>query len=169
MSEAVPLSLLSIDPGSEQSAWCQRFDGRVIDLGIRSNAEVLSMLQHPYWQQRPLLVVEDLESFGMPVGRAVFRTAMWIGRFVQAWTGSHVLLPRSEVKLTLCGSRRAKDGNVRQALIDQLGALPTKKKPNPRYGQHRPANHEWSALALALAYEQIAREGRAAELQSLQA
>ena len=120
------------------------------------------------WRTTPLLVLEDVQGYGMAVGKEVFRTCMWIGRFVEAWPGPHVLLPRREVKLTLCGSARAKDKNVRQAVVDRLGPLPTKAAPNPAYGPRRPSSHEWSALALALTYAELVREGRAGELETLE-
>jgi hypothetical protein len=41
---------------------------------------------------------------------------------------------------------RAKDANIRQALIDKLGAVGTKKAPGPLYGI---SGHLWAALAVA--------------------
>jgi hypothetical protein len=51
------------------------------------------------------------------------------------------------VKLHLCNSPRAKDGNVRQALIDRVGPQGTKKGQGPTYGIK---SHEWAALAVAV-------------------
>ena len=60
------------------------------------------------------------------------------------------------MKLALCGSARAKDANVRQAIIDRFAgvggkavAVGTKKTPGPLYGI---SNHKWSALALCLVW-----------------
>ena len=50
-----------------------------------------------------------------------------------------------------CNSVQAKDGNIRQALIDRFGgkegAIGKKKTPGPLYGVHA---HEWPALAVAV-------------------
>jgi hypothetical protein len=53
---------------------------------------------------------------------------------------------RNAVKLHICGTPRAKDPNIRQALIDKYGAPGTKKNPGPTYGV---SSHLWSALAIA--------------------
>ena len=63
-----------------------------------------------------------------------------------------VLLPRQTVKATLCHDTRAKDANVRQALLDRFGgsaAIGRKATPGPLYGVSRDV---WSALALAVCY-----------------
>ena len=89
----------------------------------------------------------------MPVGREVFDTVFWSGRFAQAWGASFALLPRREVKLHLCHSAKATDATIRQALLDQFGgkerAIGTKKTPGPLYGIHKDL---WSCLALAVTY-----------------
>jgi len=54
---------------------------------------------------------------------------------------------RKDIKLHLCGTNKAKDANVRQALIDCLGPPGTKKSPGPTYGIK---SHLWAALALAV-------------------
>jgi hypothetical protein len=58
----------------------------------------------------------------------VFETCVWIGRFIEAWARfadvlSHGprLVYRKDVKLRLCGTVKAKDPNVRQALLDLYG------------------------------------------------
>ena len=62
--------------------------------------------------------------------RGRVRDVFWIGRFADRWeTGPRLvsdiparrpamLVYRRDVKLHLCGQARAKDANVRQALID---------------------------------------------------
>ena len=54
---------------------------------------------------------------------------------------------RKDIKLHLCGTTKARDPNVRQALIDRLGKPGTKKNPGPTYGV---SSHAWSALAVAV-------------------
>lgn len=134
-------NILAVDPGPEQSAYVV-FDGSgVVDCGMSGNDLLLSWI-YPRGNIFPLtelLAIEAIESFGMPVGREVFETVFWTGRFAQAWherSGEFARLGRKQCKLHLCGSARAKDANVRQALIDKFGgsrqtAVGTKKKPGP--------------------------------------
>ena len=104
-----------------------------------------------------ILAIEMIASYGMPVGREVFETCVWIGRMVQV---SHdpdnvVLVYRQAVKLHLCGTPRAKDSNIRQALLDLYprtggGKTPqigTKALPGPLYGV---TSHAWPALGVAI-------------------
>jgi hypothetical protein len=87
--------------------------------------------------------------------KPLFETCVWIGRFVQEWetlTGAEPLrVFRREVKLHLCGSPRAKDANIRQALIDRYGgkeaAIGRKASPGPLHGV---SGDVWSALAVAV-------------------
>ena len=64
------------------------------------------------------------------------------------------MIYRKDVKLHLCGSPRAKDSNIRQALIDRFGpgkekAIGLKKTPGPLYGVK---SHVWAALAVAVTH-----------------
>ena len=53
----------------------------------------------------------------------------------------------------LCHSMKAKDGNIRQAILDLYGgkdvALGNKKRPGPLYGVSKDI---WAALAVAITY-----------------
>lgn len=103
------------------------------------------------------LAIEMIASYGMPVGKEVFETCVWIGRFIQSWGDSTPvkLVYRKDVKMRLCGSMKAKDANIRQALIDLFPAtgggktpqIGTKSKPGPLYGV---STHIWPALAVAV-------------------
>lgn len=92
------------------------------------------------------IACEWIESYGMAVGASVFRTVHAIG-WLNAKSPTMRLIPRRDIKLHLCGSMRAKDGNIRQALIDRFGHPGTKKKPGLIYGIK---SHYWSALAVAV-------------------
>jgi hypothetical protein len=94
-----------------------------------------------------LCACEMIASYGMAVGKEVFETCVWIGRFVEIAYEPVQLVYRRDVKLHLCHSPRAKDANVRQALIDRLGPQGTKKNPGPTYGMK---SHLWAALAVAV-------------------
>lgn len=149
------MNLLAIDPGTEQSGWCVLSNGaetdvtrfwRVLGSGVMPNAEMLTSAGA--WRHNSL-AIEMIASYGMPVGRETFETVRWIGRFQQAWHSPEEvrLVYRRDVKLYLCGSMKAKDANVRQALIDKLGPVGTKASPGPLYGVK---SHAWSALAVAV-------------------
>jgi len=100
-----------------------------------------------------IMLLEMVACYGMPVGRETFETCVWIGRFIERFGGPFAFIYRRDVKLTLCNSMRAKDANVRQAIIDRYnpvggGKIPqigTKNEPGPLYGVSK---HAWSALAV---------------------
>jgi hypothetical protein len=95
-----------------------------------------------------------IACYGMPVGAEVFETCVWIGRFLQRWEGPYSLVYRREVKLHLCDSARAKDANVRQALIDRFGpgkqkAIGLKASPGPLFQIKADL---WAALGVAVTF-----------------
>ena len=129
-------TILAIDPGSFQSAWL-RFDGsRPQGFGITANDVLAKALRTGGLPD--VVVIEKIESYGMAVGAEVFDTVWWAGRFAEAASRVPVvMLPRRAVKLALCGDSRAKDANIRQALIDRFGgsaAIGRKAAPGPLYG-----------------------------------
>lgn len=149
------MNILALDPGTTQTGFVVFVDGRVTQAGVLDNDEMLGKIG---LEDADLLACEMIASYGMPVGREVFETCVWIGRFIQQWEMSsdvsstiggrpHKLIYRKDVKLHLTGSVRAKDGNIRQALIDKLGPQGTKKAPGPTYGVK---SHAWPALAVAV-------------------
>lgn len=159
--------ILAVDPGSSESA-IVAFTGREVRWAMKEPNEKLlfgnSALLYRY-AEPAVLVIESIESYGMPVGREVFDTVFWSGRLYQEWyrsTGKEAeLLPRRAVKLHLCGSARAKDANIRAALLDKFGgkaaAIGTKKNQGPLFGIH---GDMWSALALAVTYVETRREAQ---------
>lgn len=157
--------IYALDPGYEESAIVGLADGgRVVHAIKERNEQLLADLQTR--TSGDVLVIEQIESFGMAVGRTVFETVFWAGRFAQAWPGPWDRLPRSTVKLTICRSRRANDSEIRQAIIDRYGptkelAIGTKAAPGPLYGFK---SDLWAALALGLTYQELARERAAQQL-----
>jgi hypothetical protein len=156
------MTILAIDPGPERStAVVFRHQGppQVFDC---TNSDMRNVV----WKQATVAVradvcvIEQVESYGMAVGREVFNTVFWAGRFAELWYHARLdgafLLPRAQVKLTLCGSKRAKDANIRQALIDRYGgkahAIGTKAAPGLLYGVK---SHAWAALALAVTHHEL--------------
>lgn len=151
--------MLAIDPGNEQSAYVlyDPVDGKPAEFCKIDNYLMLALIAEAPALGATRMAVEMIASYGMPVGREVFETCLWIGRFMQAWSAGDPradaeLVYRRDVKLHLCGSARAKDPNVRQALIDRYGpgketAIGKKATPGPLYGM---AGDCWSALAVAV-------------------
>ena len=145
--------LLAIDPGTTQSGFVV-FDGqRVIESGVHQNEEVLRLIAASQERRITSLAIEMIACYGMGVGREVFETCVWIGRFQQAWhdPGAVRLVYRREVKLHLCESVKAKDANVWVALVDKFGgrdaAVGSKRAPGPLYGVK---SHARAALGVAV-------------------
>jgi hypothetical protein len=159
--------ILAIDPGPEQSAWLLYDQTQVVASGIEANLPVLVRFQQHAWHddevtnlQVPIdaVVFEQIENFGMAVGRETFETVFWTGRFYEWATqyGADVeRMPRRTVKLHVCHSARATDANVRMALLDRWGgkdaAIGTAKAPGPLRGIK---SHLWAALALAVTFSE---------------
>lgn len=140
--------ILAIDPGTNESGWVVMVGDAVLASGVTDNE---TMLRHIREVGASDCAIEMIASYGMAVGKEVFETCVWIGRFSEAWLGVHGSLPRlvyrQAVKMHLCKSPRAKDANIRQALIDLVGPQGTKKAPGPTYGVR---SHAWAALAVAV-------------------
>ena len=148
------VGVVAIDPGPVKSALVV-WSGSVINLArYASNSEILALLQS--WQPsagRPC-VIEQVVSYGMTVGAEVFETVFWSGRFCEAYGAERVhRMPRLHVKLHLCHDSRARDANIRQALIDRFGgknaAIGKKAARGPLYGI---SGDLWAALALAITW-----------------
>lgn len=139
--------VVGLDPGPTESALAWYADGEPLRGEILPNAMLRDRLRRADLRGAELLAVEMVACYGMPVGAETFETCVWIGRFVEAWGRPFVLIPRLKVKMHLCHDSRAKDGNVRQALIDRIGPQGTKRAPGPTYGLR---GHIWSAVAVAI-------------------
>lgn len=138
--------ILAVDPGTTESGWCLYDAGAVVDSGVAPNHDLLEWIQH---SKADVLAIEMIANMGMAVGKSTFDTVRWVGRFQQAWRAPEDVqfVYRHQVKQLLCGSQRAKDTNVRQALIDRIGPQGVKRKQGPTYGVK---SHAWAALAVAV-------------------
>lgn len=147
--------LLAIDPGPVQSAWVvhNSATGAVRQFNISANEWLAGQLRSGLAPDVSEVVIEKVEGYGMPVGVDVFETVYWSGRFAEAaWPLPVTRIGRKAIKIHLCGSLRAKDPNIRQALLDRYGgsaAKGTKAQPGPLYGVSRDV---WSALAVAVTW-----------------
>ena len=153
--------VIGVDPGYKHSAFVALSNGRVLSHKIMPNDELVALLKYRMPTPGTTVVVEQFEGMGMAVGREVMETIWWSGRFFEAWPGARARVTRREVKLHLCGLARAKDSNVRQALIDRFGpdketAIGKKSAPGPLYGVKA---DEWAALAVAVTWWDVTRTG----------
>ena len=154
------MKIFAIDPGNEQSAFC------VIDSETRKplqfakldNEELLRIVRNILETPVDAVVIERVASYGMAVGREVFETCEWTGRFTEAATVAGVPVDyvyRREEKLHICGDSRAKDANIRRALIDRFAKFDlktgrgVKKRPDFFYGF---SGDIWAAFAVGLTY-----------------
>jgi len=142
--------ILAIDPGTTESAYVLYGIDSQLPLRFAKvpNEDMLELVLEGKFD---CLVIEEVRSYGMPVGRHIFETVKWYGRFHQASPHPVEYIGRIEVKNALCHSSMAKDANVRQALLDRYGgsdkvAKGTKADPGPLYGM---VADMWAALAVA--------------------
>ncbi len=146
-------SLLAIDPGPTQSAYVVMEYGAMLGFDIVQNDDLLACLRREQFDVEHL-AIEGIQSYGMAVGKETFDTCIFIGRCIEAANMPSTLVYRSQVKLHLCQNARAKDTNIRQALLDRFGptkerAVGTKQNRGPLYGIK---SHCWSALAVAVTW-----------------
>lgn len=132
-------TILSIDPGSKESAW-MIYDGTPRKWAKTVNCCLLSDLRSgKLVASRVHVVIESMVNYAATVGAETFDAIRWAGRFQEAWAEhsgeeSVSYITRPEVKLHLCQSMRAKDKDVREALITRWGgeavAIGGKKCPS---------------------------------------
>ena len=135
--------IFAIDPGPIESGWCMLDDGKIDSFGKWKNDKIYTYCA---WD---IVAIERIKSYGMSVGDEVFETCFWSGRFYQRFEeyADNIVRPtRKEIVTHLCGSAKAKDANVRQALIDRWGAPGKKSAPGPTFGI---SGDMWAALAVA--------------------
>ncbi len=143
--------VIGIDPGTRESGYVVWDGKKILDKGIMRNELLLDDIRGAFRATSgTYYVVEGVQYFGKPVGSDIFETCYFIGRIMEAAVipiegQQRHLVYRKDVKLFLCGTVRAKDKDVRQALIDRLGKEVTKGV----------ASHVWSALSVAVYYYQI--------------
>ncbi len=127
------MKVLAIDPGCSQSAFVL-YDGvKPLSFGKWANETLLREMQVGTSLTASHCVIEQISHYGsgMAVGAEVFDTCYFSGRLMQVWwdrqggdkfgLNEATLIKRATVKTHVCGSAKAKDGNVRQAMIDKWG------------------------------------------------
>ena len=168
---------MGIDPGNKESAFClvspdfrptsfaklpNMAKAELAEVGAPRDLffdEIRKQIQNVPRNCPLSVVIEGIESYGMPVGREVFDTARYIGRLEALIENEFMICPakiyRHDEKMTLCHSARANDATIKQALIDRFApgvrnhGKGTKKEPGWFYGMKADC---WSAYAIAITY-----------------
>jgi hypothetical protein len=159
--------ILAIDPGNIESGYVVLDkDLKPIEKGKVQNEILLKdIVDDRFWYNTPEdeeehIAIEMIASYGMAVGAEVFETCVWIGRFVQAIPCGiePKFIYRKDEKMNLCGSMKAKDSNIIQALIDRFApntsnkGKGTKKEPGWFYGFKKDI---WQAYAVGVTYHDL--------------
>ncbi len=154
--------ILALDPGNTESGWCLINDDYSIEAkGKNLNDDILGII-HEYILEIEHVVIEMIASYGMAVGQTVFNTCRWVGKFEEIFNFIDLkeppsLLYRTEIKMNICGQARAKDTNIRVALIDRFsferhadkGGKGTKNDPGFFFGFK---SDIWAAYAVGVTY-----------------
>lgn len=154
--------ILAIDPGNIESAYCviEEETYKPIEFGKINNEDLIIKIDFLIEKYDVFaVVIEMIASYGMAVGASVFDTCVWIGRFYERCitkVGTIEYIYRKDEKMNLCNSMKAKDSNIRQALIDRFGEVGTKKNPGWFYGFKKDI---WAAYAVGVTYLDKQREG----------
>ena len=149
--------ILAIDPGNIESGYViLDKDLRPIEIGKIKNEELKYILELPSTKETiKYYAIEMIASYGMGVGQSVFETCVWIGRFIEVIGDNYKYIYRKDEKMNLCGSMKAKDSNIVQALIDRFApntnnkGKGTKKEPGWFYGFKKDI---WQAYAVGVTY-----------------
>lgn len=155
-------TIIGIDPGNKETAIALISGGEVIDHVYLRNDAALHFIKGASSIYDAEIYCEMIASYGMPVGKSIFDTCLFIGRIIQLLPDVK-LITRNVVKNAICHSSKAKDSNIRQALIDIYGEVGTKKNQGGTFGI---SGDKWAALAVATAAARGAKLYEISELES---
>lgn len=154
--------ILAIDPGNIESGYVivNKKSLKVIYSGKVENETLVDIIKDFSGSlDIEYVAIEMVASYGMAVGATVFDTCVWIGRFTELCIEYLNIKPtfiyRKDEKLNLCGSMKAKDSNIVQALIDRFApdtpnkGKGSKKEPGWFYGFKKDI---WQSYAVAVTY-----------------
>ena len=171
IQDGASFTILAIDPGNAKSAYALlRWTGmddrsmEVLSYGKLDNDTFMAQVKETAQEEGALdTAIEMIASYGMAVGFEVFETCVFIGRLQEALAPYTVgglfprpyLVYRKDEKLDLCGNPRAKDANIRRALIeryarhDMQNGRGTKKNPDIFHGVSADC---WAAIAVGVTF-----------------
>lgn len=153
------MKILAIDPGNTYSAYCIVDSKTLVPIEhAKLDNEALREVMQTEQDDYNSVVIERVASYGMAVGREVFETCEWIGRYTELALQLNKptdYVYRQEEKLHICHDSRAKDANIRRALIDRFAAHDLKNgkgtQANPDWFFGFKAD-EWSSYAVAITF-----------------
>jgi hypothetical protein len=160
--------ILAIDPGNKESAYVVLDENlKPIEFAKVNNDVLRDRIKFLYRDYEiSFAAIEMIASYGMAVGKEVFDTCVWIGRFYENIERYLEIEPkyiyRKDEKMNLCQSMKAKDTNIRQALIDRFAqhdfknGKGTKKNPDWFYGFKADI---WAAYAVGVTYHDMYLKG----------
>ena len=151
------MRILGIDPADTKASWVLldpkrsiiKKAERIVDGKKKHNTTMDELYKVMNEEDIDFVAIEDFSPMGMPLGTTSLQTLKNIGRLDMLAEGlaiPHALIPRKDIKMSMCGSMRAKDGNITQALKDRWGEPGKKASPGFTYGI---ASDNWQALAVA--------------------
>lgn len=152
------MNILAIDPGNVESGYCVLDEnlkptvfGKIENEKLIDIVGISANLQYE-------IVIEKIQSFGMPVGTEVFETCVWIGKFSERAAHMDIdvkYIYRKDEKMNLCQSMKANDASIKQALVDRFAygvgnhGKGSKKEKGWFYGFRADV---WSAYAVGITY-----------------
>lgn len=157
--------ILAIDPGNEKSAYCViGKDLRPITFGKIPNELLRDKIKLGEFEKCNHITIEMIGHYGtgMSVGKTVFDTCFWIGRYMELLDCEPEFIFRKTVAANICGNSKANDSNIVRALIDRFAygvpnngkGIVNKKVNNPGwfYGFKEDI---WQAYALGVTYHDL--------------
>lgn len=155
MEQSCKMRVIGIDPGNKESAYCIIEGNEILQAETIVNPLMLGKIDLWSYTNRADEIQIGIEmiqsSYGMPVGKEVFNTVFWIGRFFERWMSKSPatkpwMLYRNQIKNHIGVGPRGKDKDVRAAMIKRFGEPGKKKEKGQTFGL---AGDMWSALAVA--------------------
>lgn len=145
------IRVLALDVGTTETGACliEYPSYRPVDFGKLDNEELMNIVGNGNYD---ILVYEEFQCYGMPIGQSTIKSITWNGRYIQKALdlGKTVdFVYRKDEKINLCKTMKAKDSNIRQALIDRFGDVGNKQAPGFFYGFKKDI---WSAYAVGVTY-----------------
>ena len=105
------MKLLCIDPGTTHSGVVilnNKKDILFSDPEYDNHKLCLDLQCFADFENCDHLAIEMIASYGMAVGKEVFETCLFIGRFIQAFNKEYTKIYRKDVKMNLCHSMQSK-------------------------------------------------------------